>query len=290
MNPAILFAILSPCIWAAVNVFDKYLVEHKVKHTFGFSIVSGFVYIILGSVISIFLDWSGIKLSDMIFPILAGLFLGVQLYIYYHANKKADISYLIGIYYLYPIFVIILSILFLREFIPLIGYFGAILAISGAVFMSSKIRKINGGILWLITLMMLTGALSEFFVKISTNNISIWHGVALNSIAMGISTFPMLLNKKIRMHFFVEMKRIHFSFISEAATILAIAFLFLGMKGLPASVVSSLGAVQPLFVVIFEKIAHHKLKAIIKDNSFKFKIGSAILIVAGVIILTISSH
>jgi|GEM_PF-2888388 len=33
MSFAIIFAFLSPLLWALVNVFDKYLVSHKIKKT-----------------------------------------------------------------------------------------------------------------------------------------------------------------------------------------------------------------------------------------------------------------
>jgi drug/metabolite transporter (DMT)-like permease len=61
------------------------------------------------------------------------------------------------------------------------------------------------------------------------------------------------------------------------------------MKGLPATVAASLGATQPLFVVLFEKVAHKTFGKIIKDDSFKSKLGAVALVVIGVILLTFST-
>lgn len=99
MNPALIFAFLSPLIWAAVNVFDKFLVSHKVKYPLGFSLISGIFYLCLGGILALFLDWNMVSRADVIWPILAGSLLGIQLYFYYYVSMKIDVSYVLGIYY-----------------------------------------------------------------------------------------------------------------------------------------------------------------------------------------------
>ena len=44
-----LFAIISPILWAAMNVVDKYVISHKVKHTAGYIPVAGIANHILCS-------------------------------------------------------------------------------------------------------------------------------------------------------------------------------------------------------------------------------------------------
>ena len=83
MNLALLFAFLSPLIWASVNVFDKYLVSHKVKYPLGYAMLAGFFYLLFGGILALFLDWDAITIEALLWPLLAGGLLGLQLYFYY---------------------------------------------------------------------------------------------------------------------------------------------------------------------------------------------------------------
>ncbi|MEK6825704.1 MAG: EamA family transporter [Nanoarchaeota archaeon] len=287
MNSALLFAFLSPLIWASVNVFDKYLVSHKVKYPLGYAMLAGFFYLLFGGILALFLDWDAITIEALLWPLLAGGLLGLQLYFYYIVSKKADVSYVLGIYYFYPIIVTFLSFLFLNEVISFIGYIGAGFTILGVLMMSLRAKKMKFKLgLWMIGVMIITGALSEFFVKVSTMNLPILNGLALNNLAMGAVFIPALFLKSLRKQCFSEFKNIKYIFISESITFFAVFTLYLAMVDLPATIVTSLSATQPVFVVLLERIAHWKFGKIIHDDALRFKLGAVVLVVIGVILLT----
>lgn len=290
MNSYFIIALLSPALWALVNAFDKYLISHKVRNPIGFSVVAGLLSIIIGVIIAVFLDWGGIEFKAMLYPMIAGGLLGIQLYFYYYVAKKADISYILGIYFIYPLFVTLLSFLFLNEVISFIGYLGMAFTVLGVVLMSVKINKTAFKLgLWMIGLMAITGAFSEFFVKIAVGGLSPLYGVALSNIALGVVLLPALFFRNIRRQFLVEVKNWRFSLISEIITLFSIFTLYLAMDGLPATIVTSLAATQPVFLVLFERIGHGMFGKMVKDEAVGFKLGTVILVVIGVVLLAIST-
>lgn len=290
MNPALLFALLSPFIWALVNVFDKYVVSHKVKYPLGFSIIAGFFYLLFGAIIALFLDWSDTSKIEMLWPALAGGLLGIQLYFYYFVSKKADVSYVLGIYYLYPLLVALLSFLFLNEVISLVGYLGVGFTLLGVIIMSVRVKKMKFTLsLWMLGVMIITGAFSEFFVKVATNDLSLWHNLAINNLAMGAVFLPALFLAKLRNQFTRELRNVRFVFVSEIVTFFAILALYLAMQGLPATIVTSLMATQPVFVVIFEHIAHNLFGKMIRDDALRFKLRAIVFVVIGIILLTFAA-
>src|SRR3989344_4124902 len=132
-NVGLFFAILVPISFALMNVFDSFVIKKKIKHILGFSAVSGLTNIILGIILASFLSWENINFFDLKFPILAGAVYGVQLYVYYGLMLKHDASNAVGLTYLYPILVSILSFIFIGEKLSLIGYVGAVITLIGVL-------------------------------------------------------------------------------------------------------------------------------------------------------------
>ncbi len=289
MNWPLFFAFLSPIIFAFMNVLDSYIVKKRVKHVMGFAVVSGITNIFLGIILVLFLDWSAYSLFDLRFSILAGAMFGIQLYFYYVILEKHDVSHAIGLVYIYPLIVALLSYLFINEKLSILGYLGVLITLGGVTLMSVRLKKLKITIaFWSLGISILTIALSEFFIKIATTQIPEWHGAAVNSIVMGAFILPALINKSIRKGFKKEFKNISFTFMSEALTIAAVLTLYLAMSGLSATVVSVISATQPLFVLIFESVAFYSGIKIVKDVEWKNKLFAILLIILGISLLYLS--
>jgi len=287
-NVGLFFAILVPISFALMNVFDSFVIKKKIKHILGFSAVSGLTNIILGIILASFLSWENINFFDLKFPILAGAVYGVQLYVYYGLMLKHDASNAVGLTYLYPILVSILSFIFIGEKLSLIGYVGAVITLIGVLSINLRLNRLKISIgIWTVAVVILTSALNEFFIKLSTTNISNWHGTAVVSITMGITILFSITKKNIRKGFLSELKNFKFTLISESLTMIALVTLFVAMSYLPATVVSTIGVTQPLFVLIFESIAVSLGIKISDDKNWKSKSFSIILIVIGVILTSI---
>jgi transporter family protein len=282
----LIFAIISPFLWGFMNVLDKYVVSYKVKNPLSFAPVSALVNLIFGIILALFLKWQVSSFSSILFPAIAGILLGSQYFFYYLIMKKEDAPNFIGFMYVYPLLVALLSFLFLNEKLSLIGYIGVIFILAGAVFLSIKRKntKIKAAG-WMLCVMIVVGAFYEFFVKVSTNNISGFNGLAVNLVFMGLTVLTLLFNKNVRTGFKREFKNIKWSLLSEFFTFTGILTLYLAMAKLPATIVSSVATLQPLAVILFEKIFHRRFKKIVSEASLAKKIIPIIMIVLGIILL-----
>ncbi|HLC53270.1 MAG TPA: EamA family transporter [Candidatus Nanoarchaeia archaeon] len=284
------FALLGPFIWGFMNTIDKYIVSHKAKSPLSFAVVAGIINIVFGGILALFLSWKGISYSALTFSALAGAMMGLQIYWYYSALKKADASYVLGLYYIYPIMVVVLSVLFLNEVLSWTSYIGVLLVVAGATMITTRLKRIRMklGLFALIGLM-ITGALSEFFVKISVDSLPLWHGIAVTNVTLGVCTLPLLFRRSIREKLIGELKNIRYGVLSEVFTFAGILSWYFAMQDLPVTIVASVSAAQPLAVVIFERMAHRKFGKITRDLSLKSKLIPLLFIVLGIIILYVSS-
>lgn len=291
MNLALVFAIIAPIVWGFLNTFDKFVISHKVKNVLGFAVWVGVANIIISFLIALFLNWSGVTLISLVFPACAGIVFGVQAILYYKALNKSDVSHLIGLYYVYPVFVSALSFIFLKEVVSFLGYIGVFLVISGSVALSFRVKnlkaKMDYGLLFGI---IITGALGEFFIKLTTENLSAFQGLVVNDVFLGLIMVLYLFSGKIRREFVIERRNIIFAFSSELLTMLGMMFVYLAMNGLAATIVSSVGASQPLFVILFERIAQGRYGKMTKDILLLPKLGAIVLVVIGVVLLVISTQ
>jgi len=288
MNPlylALLFAILSPIIFAFMNILDKFVMSKKVKKPLGFVVVAGIVNLLFGIILALFLTWNSISFNDLIFPLISGTLFGSQFYLYYYVMKKEDASNLAGLIYFYPILVAIFSFLFLNEKLSFMGYLGMLFITFGALMLSIKIHKFSGkSVLFMISLIIVITSVYEFLVKVITNNISKWNGVSLEFIFIGISILCGLFFSRVRSDFKSEIKNLKWAFLTETFTFMGISTTFLAMAGLKATIVSSIASIQPLVVLFFENTTSNLFGKIHREH-WKSKIVPIVLIVIGIIIL-----
>lgn len=282
----LIFAIISPFIWGFMNVLDKFVISHKVKNSLSFTVVAGIANIAIGILLALFLDWRGISFVDLLSPAIAGSIFGLHFFIYYYALGKEDASNLIGFMYVYPIIVAILSFLFLNEKLSVISYIGICLILLGAVFLSVKAKKIRLKVsLWMIVSLIIIVALYEFFIKVATNNLPVLNGIAISAVCVGFVIILGLFNKNIRLGFPRELKNIKWALLTESLTFLGILTTYFAMAGLPATIVSSLAAIQPFAVLVLEYLAIKIGININLENNFSKKIIPILLIVIGAILL-----
>ncbi|MBI2630466.1 DMT family transporter [Candidatus Pacearchaeota archaeon] len=283
---ALIFAVLSPIIWAFMNILDKYVVSCKAKSPLSYSALAGLVNLLIGIVLAVFISWEGIAINNLLYSAIAGILLGSQFFFYYIFLKEEDASNLVGLIYVYPVFVALLSFLFLNEILPLISYFGICLILTGVLLLSLRMKKIKMKVsLWIVSVMIVVVALYEFFIKISTNNIPEINGMAINSIFLGLTVLCILFHKKTRKLFPSELRNFGWAVFTEILTFFAVFTTYLAMAGLEATIVSSAAAIQPLAALIFERIASRFKEEMTRDKNLWPKLIGICLIISGVILL-----
>lgn len=275
MNPEILlplfFALLSPLLWATTDIVAEFVTDNKTKNALSFAFVAGSINTLFGLILACFLSWQGAHWQNYLPPAVSGVFLGLQFFLYFWMLKKEDVSNVIGFSYFYPIIVYILSFLFLREVLTFPIYLSMGLIMVGVALLSARVIQTKLRVaVWMIASYALIVALYEFFIKVTTNNVSEFNGLAVSSIFLGLVILPAVLFKKVRSDLKYELKNnFGWALITEALTLLAVFTTYLAMSNLPATIVSSLQATQPLLVLFLEKIGNQL--GFLKSFDLKFR-------------------
>ncbi|MFA6461220.1 MAG: EamA family transporter [Candidatus Woesearchaeota archaeon] len=282
-------ALISPLFYAGVNVYDKYIVERVAKHHLSYMVVEGGCFLSLAIMVGVFLDWSSFSFSSIIFPVITGLIYGGNTWWYYYLISKEDVSNVIGMMYIYPLFVSLMSFILLKEVIPFLGYVGMILTIIGAVWISTRIERFNFKILGVLVLFILGVALGEFMIKIVTNNLPPLNGWVIGLIVSSLVTVIGIFFLSIRKNVKKDVVLFPIAMGGALITCVASLALYFAIDYLPVTIVSAVGATQPLFVVLTERIVNLKLGIISKDLRLVHKLGAVILVVVGVILIYASA-
>ena len=246
-------------LWGIVNIIDKYSLENLIKNSFSYQIL---ICLSDALVLIPFLLFTNISFAYpwYIWSIILGMILGFMFVFYNKAIKMEEVSRVALMIYLTPMFVLPLAYVFLGEVLSVQKYVGVILLISSAVLISYK--KSRGKFrmskaLWYVLVLDLMYAgltISEkyFFGFIDYLSFLFW-----TLIGAVISGLIFLLIPKLRKDFQAEMSRtdkkklVSLRIVNLVLYYVGIIFFYIALSQEPASVVSAVPSVQPLFVLIF---------------------------------------
>lgn len=126
MQTWVVLAILSPAIFTAVNFADKYILERQVKDYRGYVMFSAIVGFIVGTGIWFLTGRPLLSFRDGLLVVLVGVVSIFAAALYFQLMAEEKVSKLIFALQLIPVFVLVLSFLFLGERIAgraLLGFF-----------------------------------------------------------------------------------------------------------------------------------------------------------------------
>ena len=224
--------------------------------------------------------------------------MGLTWLLWYKALTKEEVSRVIAIYYLYPIFGALLAKFFLREEISFLKWLAIILAVFGAILISLKREKLSQKIklrsaLLIILPASLIEGVMEIIDKYVLFQISPWYLLILGSFGFFIMTFfvftiSLNLRKEVIQvfsNFFILKSVILVHFIYFLATLL---FLFAASLTF-ITYVSAVSVSQPLFVFLLTIILSLQFPKFLKEPLDKkttfVKALSIILIISGILII-----
>jgi drug/metabolite transporter (DMT)-like permease len=214
----------------------------------------------------------------------AGIFLGIQIYTYFPLLKDGDASEVVSFEYLYPVVVAVFAYFAMAEQLSLAGYAGVALTVAGALLLSMVWRRFSVREIVLLAVFIFSTAFYEIFIKFATEHMGEWQGVALSGMGLALCLSPLLLMAGVRKHLRKEAANFRFALPIESLTLAAVAATYFAMSGLQATVVSAIGAAQPLAVLFLETAWRPGHKALVRDG-FRKKLLPIMMIVAGVALL-----
>lgn len=127
---------------------------------------------------------------------------------------------------------------------------------------------------------------NDFFAKVAVDDLPSENVSAINNMSIGVILGSLLFTAKARKHFLEEFRyNILFVFLTEALSTLTNYLIIKALGGLDASLVSSLSATRPFFILIFEKVFRLSKDSV--SQIVGFKLVPIIFIIIGTIIMTV---
>lgn len=286
----ILFSILAVIVWAVVNIIDKYILEKLIKKPIIPVIFVGVVGLV-GSIIVYFTrDFSELSYTNIGLAILAGIFYILMAVFYFKAVKLEEISCVVPLFHLTPIFVLILALIFLGEIFTPIKYLGIFLLIMGAVLISSKgSLKINfGRAFWFMIFSSFALAINQIITKYLLNFADFWTIFSYVRIGAFIAVIPLFyINYKDIL--FLTKKPLGFVVLSESLNLIAVLFFTIAISVGFVTLVNALTSTTSFFVLIFTVMLSIFYPKILKEEISKktvlMKLVAIVMMFIGVVLI-----
>lgn len=291
----IFYSLLAAFLWATVNVVDKYTMSKLVE--------SPLVPLLLLGIIGLFASGSiwclkGVKpLShyNLSLALLAGLFYILTMLFYYLALKHEEVSKIIPIYYLSPVFILFIAKEILGEIFTINQYFGIIFLVFGAVLVSADSLlnfKGNKGVCYIL-MAAFCYSLNQVLTKYLLKHNEFWSVFAYIRLGVFLSLLPALYwNFRILVDYCkkIPCQAYKIMILNQLINLMGVFVITLAMTSGYVTLVNALVSVQPIFVLaitlILSFVLPNILKETLKDWVLIKKFMATLFIVIGVWIIS----
>jgi len=289
------YTLIAMFIVGSLTLVDKMLVNNFIQDPIAFTMLVALSALVpfIGLV---YFPLRPIAISTVLLCIVAGFIHTSYVYPYYRSLVFEEVSRVVPLWQLTPIFVLILARIFLGEILSITDYIAFILIVIGALFFSIK-REQKFSLSNALYLMLISSVLVAIFTILAKYAFTIEDLFsAFLYIQMGIVlSFVILFAKKEYrgrfLHTFTSIPRfaclvaildVAVGYVSFAAYSFAIS---LG----PVTLVSVVYAVQPVYVLLAATVVGIKYKSLIRERvtrwTFTQKLLGVVLIFVGIYIV-----
>ena len=269
------FSLIARIFWAGDNIVDKLLIGKYIKNPYVLTLLGGIAPLIISVIIFLFykLEWIGLVPTTVI--LLAGIIQIIAVFAFYKALAKEEVSRVIPLFQLTPVFVLILSAFFLKENLTINQFIGFILILLGGFFIGLKriegIFKLREAFWWMILSSSIYAIqaiiIKPLYVNYSYLNLTFYHGIGIFIPTFGLLTF----SSKSRNSFTREFSNLNIKgwlIVGLAAIFIAGAYLsgLWAFRTGSVSLISVLRGFQSIFVFIFSLTLSIWLPKILKEE------------------------
>lgn len=250
-------ALLSPALFALINIVDDNLLRDVYKSPFFGAIISGF-FALLPLLSLLFISITIPPIHIMLTAIIAG-FLTVIYYLFYFKGFAVESpSVIISLFNLSPALVPFFAYVFLGERLNANQYLGFLFILGASIGISvTDIKKFKfSPALYLITIASIITAVIAILAKYIYSNVDFWSGYIFYSIGMGLGALFLSTIFKEGRSFFKEFNKtfkkwILIFILVELLGISAELSLNYAISKGPVSLVKVIEGVQPIYVLFF---------------------------------------
>ena len=281
----VFFSLLSRALWAGNNIADKLLRDKHIPDSFVLTLVAGFATLLFSFLIIIFngIAWLGITPVSLV--LFAGAVQIVAVFAYYQAVSKDEISRVIPLFQLTPIFVLILSFFVLGEILTFNYYFAFLLILLGGFLISIRraegLFKLREAFWWMI-LCGLIYAVQIVILKPLYVNYPFWDLTAYLGFGQFIPTFILLLKPAFGKKLVKSLRELNLGgwIILVFSMIFAMSASVAGFWALvtgPVSLISVFRGFQSVFVLLYAVFFSIWLPKFFKEELDKKVLGTKVL-------------
>jgi len=267
----ILFSILAAFCWAVVNTVDKYVLTKWVRQPLIPVIMLGPIGLIAAIMVYSVYGFSFLSYFNIFLGLIAGILYALMVVFYFKALKIEEVSRVVPLFYLSPLFILIFAAIFLGEVFTPLKYLGIFLLVIGAILISSKdFSKISfSKVFWWMILSTIALAINQLLIKYLLNFADYWTifaweriGAAIGLIPIAYIYFPELV-ETVRKH---GKRVVAVISANETLNLLGILSITIAVSIGYVTLVNVLSSVQPLFVLLFAVILSIFYPSILREE------------------------
>ncbi len=290
----VLFSLLAAFCWAIVNTVDKYVITRWVRTPFVPMSIMGFVAFSAAMLILIFRGFSEMAYLHIFLAGLTGVSYVLTTFLYFRAIKVDEVSRIIPLYQLAPLFVLIFATIFLGEVFTAITYVGIFLVVSGSFLITYRVSegiRIGRGIRFMVASVLLM-SMSSVLTKYLLGFTDYWTVFSYSTLGTFVALIPFaLLHLKdirttARRH---GAKSLGVIAVRDVINYLGVLCMFVAVSAGFVTLARTLTSLQPFFVLLFAVFLSMFFPKIMKEDidrkTITLKVVAILLLVVGAVII-----
>lgn len=278
------FSVIPYALYSVTNYIEKFLIEKEIPEASTLTIISGSFSIFIALGIFILKGLPLISLPQTFLLLFIGTLLTFYYIPYFKALSLDDTSRVVPLFQFFPIFVLIMSSLFLHEVLTEKQFFGFFIVLIGGFLLGTEKLSVRIFTLrksfWLMILSSFLYALTGILFKFVTIS-DFWVSMTYQTFGMALGALLFLYPPYQKM-LFRDLKKIRRRLITSLAisqliTIAADFAYFYAITLTSVTFVSVMQGTQPFFLLLFGVILTLFFPNIIREDIDKKTLGKKIL-------------
>ncbi len=277
-----ILAILSAFFLATVSIIDKHILTRYIREPMIPVIIMGLIGLLSAIAIYIYYGFSSMSYLNITLSFIAGIFYIITTVVYFKVLNVDEVSRVVPLFFISPLFVLILAIIFLGETLTIENYIGIILLVAGAVLISSKktFRIKLDKSFWMMMVAVLFVALGTLLTDYLLNFADYWTIFSYGKIGSFIAIIPLFYLYYDKFHKTIKRggKRVVSLLVAnEGLAILSLLLSTMALSVGLASLVSAAMSVDPFFILMYAIVLSIFFPKIIKEEISKSIIAHKLL-------------
>jgi transporter family protein len=272
----IFLSISAAFLWSVSNIIDKYVLSRLISNPMIPVVISGFVALAIGLSLMAFNGFGDMDLSHALLALAGGGVYIFVLLLYFKAIKIGDITSLVPLFYLVPLFIAVIAWSLLGERLSSTEYGGIFLLVAGAFMISWDNNNPFkfGKAFWLMIFSTFLLAINQTITKYLFNFHDFWTVFSFISVGCFLPVIPLFLKNffDLKLLILKNKKAVGFILASESLYRSASALITFAVAIGSVTLVNAISSIQPFFVLLIMALFSFFAPNILKEELPKSKI------------------